>query len=296
MTLIGISLRQEHVEVLTDTAACLRGFSGRLFHCDKIAVLPHRDAAILTAGGHYFGSKVRVALEDLASLVSFEQILPLAPETLRELYADHLSQGHAERPQRVFLIGLSETADSFVGFTYDAEEDFNPRPLEPVHLQPMPNSHRPCPADVAAFLREAETDGLGEQDLAAEIAADWSELPPFPRPKDAFEWGRTALYVREHCALQEFNKTMVAGSAYLTRIERGSVTTVHLLDFNDTGDELRRLVRGTQHPVAQLDVCPDCDSGKAYLDCHLADQIDQPCGCGSGEPFRRCCMVSSVEL
>jgi uncharacterized protein YchJ len=31
-----------------------------------------------------------------------------------------------------------------------------------------------------------------------------------------------------------------------------------------------------------------CDSGKRFVDCHPADQIDQPCGCGSGETFGEC--------
>lgn len=75
---------------------------------------------------------------------------------------------------------------------------------------------------------------------------------------------------------------------------RGEITTRRVYRYADGGEEFLHMVSGTQHPQGQVAACP-CDSGKTYLDCHLAERYadGHTCDCGSGEPFRDCCMVSN---
>jgi hypothetical protein len=119
------------------------------------------------------------------------------------------------------------------------------------------------------------------------FCAEWQAQPkrqaPGPPPS-----GPISPWIRDHRSLQDFGKTIVAGRLYLTRMERGLVTIVELLEFDDHGDELLKLVDWTQHPTAQARPC-HCDSGKGSPDCHPADWYadGHPCDCGSGKPFGR---------
>lgn len=83
---------------------------------------------------------------------------------------------------------------------------------------------------------------------------------------------------------------LIAGDLFHTTLRQGEYTTRRVHRFDDTSAEFQRMVSNTLHPVGQLGPCA-CRSGKRYVDCCLAPQLDKPCVCGSGETLAACCSV-----
>lgn len=54
----------------------------------------------------------------------------------------------------------------------------------------------------------------------------------------------------------------------------------------------RTMVKFSDHPVSQLSPCLCCDSGKLFVDCHMRENFDKPCMCGSKTTLGECCAIT----
>lgn len=285
MTLVGIATYEDRVEILTDTFAygpLLR----RTGHTSKVEVLPHIDAAVAGQGSSYFTLGVKA--EAAASMMKdFDALQAVLPQICRDVWQ------HVDQPAEgtIFLAGYSESSSAFVAYRHLAENNFEPEPIKGLHIMPSPYL-MPINAFEADRMRAEAGDAAAELKT---ILADWSAVPPRDAPADLIEWGTLALAVREQRTVKSPPKirVMVAGKLVLTQIERGLIVTNTILDFDDEG-ELEEMVAGTLHPRAQVGLC-QCESGKAAIDCHIAEVADKPCLCGSEKPLRECCMLTDDQ-
>jgi hypothetical protein len=288
MTLISIAASGDSAEFITDSMAYTQNL-GKLGHTSKSMPIPHLDAAVLGRGDSIFTAEAKSTLLHQSSMVeTFDELLAAAPTYLRDLQR-HVIEDLGDTfinlsPVAMYLVGWSHQRNKFEAHYLAQEDDFEPTKISGLHTYPASWAERPTKLELSRLQKERPTDEL------AEFWKDWQAKPKRPVPRDIKEWAGLADEIRYTRSLQDFAKTIVGGSLYYTRLERESITTIRLFDFNDTGDELLQLVGWNQHPVTQQRPC-HCDSGKTFLECHLADYYadGHPCDCGSGKPFGECC-------
>ena len=294
MTLIALACYGDHAEFVTDSMAYSRNLR-RLGTATKSVVLHHLDAAILTSGDGLFSAETRSYLtqsRDLLDQNTFDTLIEAAPAWLRDAWRAVQSAvaGYKLDDSTVYLVGFSEAAGEYRAYHFASEHDFNPEPIVGLHMAPTPGDYRPSDMEADKIGRDfADLDGI------TEFIASWKAKPAHPVPAGLDDWFKVGLEARTR-STQNFLRILVGGSIYYTRLERGYASTMKLFDFDDTGDNLLELVGFTQHPAAQLRPCW-CGSGKRHLDCHLAEFLDEPCGCGApGRLFRDCCMIPAGEV
>lgn len=287
MTLIAFATYPDRIEFVTDTAS----YTDRVTHmraCTKHLILPHLDAAVLAQGDQVFGDLAgSSALQVSSQVITFDELVESAPEWLTNLW-EMRSEERANMPDSmVVLLGYSLMLGRFVAYAFTSEDGFAQREIPGLFVTPSPWRLAPSEIELGRFRTYVAERDDGEQLIEAWLS--WDAGQP---PKSVGEWVELACQVREQRAMQPFGHVIVAGRVLHTRLERGSVHTRRVHEFDDSGEEFLRLVAGTHHPQAQLSPCV-CGSGKRALDCHLADELDDTCGCASGQRFRECCMVVS---
>ncbi|GAA1154969.1 hypothetical protein [Nocardioides aquiterrae] len=291
MTLIAIACKGDHAEFVTDSMSYTKNL-GKLGHTSKSMLIPHLDAAVLTAGDGAFGAEAKSTVLHQSGMVqTFDDLVEAVPAWLGDL-EDHLLNELGDRhlklaPPTVFLVGWSHRRKKFDAYHLATENGFEPERISGVHVMPATWTERPTTIELNRLRDEAP-------DIHPGVWDEWRKKPKRPVPRGLGEWMTLGYEVRAHRTLQDFAKTIVGGRLYYTRLERGHISTMQLAEFDDHGEELDKLVGWTQHPVAQQRPC-HCESGKTFLECHLAEWYadGHTCDCGSGKPFGECCMTAT---
>lgn len=283
MTLIAIKAHDDHAEFITDTLSWTPGMR-HLGRCTKYALLSHLDGAILTQGDTQFGADAKTAAMLAGNQASsLDDLRAGLTRALRRLWAPHAQQPAVE-PSLVLVVGYSAARERFTLTQYASDDDFAAVDLDGLFVHPSPVGIRPSAVELDRAIAHAG--------LSAEDAATWQARPEGPAPTSLEEWARLAVVARQERAL-DLNprlKVPVAGTVFHTRLERSAAFTQAIYEFDDTGEELQRLVAGTLHPLGQLGACP-CGSGQRLLDCCLVKDFDEPCDCGSGTALSECCAL-----
>ncbi len=247
--------------------------------------MPHLDAILATQGDHTFGVAAQIEFGELD--VSFDDTADHAPQMLRSAW-NSLGERTPETEGSAFFIGNSTKAGEFVAYRYLAEHNFEPEQVTGAHIMPTPLTYRP---------QSFEVERLGWLDENPQWREEWTEQPELPAPASRAQWIDLADAARTHRALfpDPRFRVIVAGKLMWTRIAPGRIRTEVIHEFNDTGDELDRLVANTLHPRAQIAPC-GCGSDKRALDCHITAAADEPCPCERyNKTFRNCCMLTDAE-
>lgn len=288
MTLIAIAAAEDRASILTDTWSYTR--SGRdLGRASKVLPVPHLEMVTVTQGDCSFGrlwsSIVPQMAQDVADFDGF--LAAGVSQVLRDAYA--FAGGEARVGEvAVFVVGWSPTASRFRAVGYSSYDGFAEFELQGLFVHPSPLSLRPHDLELARFDADvAKAPRPGD----AENRAVLTSLPtPTRAPASPEEWAQLALEARQrsYLAVSTRLKVFVGGSAMLTELERGFVGTAKLFDFDDSAEEMARIMNGTLHPIGQAGPCP-CGSGERYRDCCIAKALDETCYCGSGETLGACC-------
>ncbi|UFN44512.1 hypothetical protein [Nocardioides okcheonensis] len=296
MTLIAFAIYPDRAEIITDTAAY--ALNGSAFgRTSKVVTIPHLDTAVMTQGDTVFGNDAKAATMQVAAQVAtFDQLVEHLADPLRDLWCQRREEWAGAAESVVFVVGYSPRAERFVAYGFATErDDLEPFAIDRPWVMPCPWDLRPDELQVSRFLAEdaamAAADG---EDPMGQMFVDqrWSRTPELAPPADVETWDDLARQVREQRAVNSpWRSTFVAGDVFHTKLEQGSTTTARRFTFDDEGDDFLAMIHGTQHPIAQLMEC-QCGSGERAIECHLAEQLDDPCGCkDSGKTFRECCAV-----
>lgn len=171
--------------------------------------------------------------------------------------------------------GWSPAARSFRALVFASDRMFDP--FEPVGVfsQPGPLDAQPSELEEEQYRR---LGSLRERSEAAWFAG----RPPLQAPRNTADWVQLGRRVREQRALIVAGahglKVAVGGALHLTTLKLGEQTTRRVHRFDDTGDQLARLVAGTRYPVAMAAPC-ECGSGRLMAGCHGSDPAS-----GSAQP------------
>ena len=298
MTMIAFATYGDRAEIITDSASYNQNGSA-IGRTSKVLTIPHLDAAVATQGDSLFGVLAKSAVLQVAGqLATFDDVVAAMPRHLREIWAERREDWADASDSIIFLLGYSARSERFEAYLFATDRgDLEPSRVGAPWVTPCPWSFKPSLVDVKR-LREWSRDAAaaaGEADQGHEAVQLWMTKPPMTAPATVDEWVDLAKQVREERALSGYATVYVAGDVFYTRIARGEATTRKVHTYDDEGDEFLQMIEGTQHPVAQLMPCW-CESGKAFLDCHLAPQLDERCQCNmSDKTFRECCAVTPEQ-
>lgn len=289
MTLIAFACDAQQACIVTDTMVYTTRAVTRIAHSTKVHPLPHIDSAMMSQGDGAFGLFAQATIGgDAQETADFDELVAVAPKSLAALWGHQLDEGEPDHryPTTAFLVGYSPSAQRFRAYGFASEHGFVPFEIAGLWVMPAPWSNRPSDLELSRIRAEWADDPK-----AMALLDEWSQKPEAATPDSIEQWVMLALATRYERALSPFCRTLVGGGAMLTTITRGNATSTRMFDFDDDDpDEFERLVAGTLHPVGQRGPCP-CGSGKRFLDCHLAERLDDPCWCGTGATVRNCCMV-----
>jgi hypothetical protein len=294
MTLIAISASKNRADILTDTWSYSGG--GRRIGSDsKVHSIPHLDMASATQGSCEFEALWNLGAIALAMHVgSFDGFVQEAGPYLRAAWGD--VRERPRTPSFVSIIGYSPEESRFRAYQFDSGSDFERQDLEAPFIIPAPTDMRPSELELAR-LKGSLLAGQSESDRAEilTLLEDWHQKPGLIAPTTVKGWVQLGKHARENRALAQSAssgmKVFVAGDLFHAVLKRGEFTTSRVHRFNDSGAEFAQLVAGTLHPISQYGPCTFCDSGRPYVDCHLASFATQPCPCASDKPFQACCSV-----
>lgn len=286
MTFIAFACKGDHADIATDSAAYLAN-GAKFGRSTKILTINHLDAAVLTQGDGLFSSEAKAALLLVSNQLaaSFDELADQAPDLLRTVW-DGLDDGSNRYNSTVYLVGYSPRRGAFDAYGFASEHGFEPWRITGLHATPSRFSQQPNALDLERALAEGW--------LSAEDAEAWGAMPAAAVPAEATDWAMLAIETRAQRSLTRAGKVFVAGDLYLTKLDRGSVSTFKAWEFDDSGDEFRQMVQGTDHPLVQLGPCP-CESGRRAIDCCTPKAAGVPCACWSGKTFGDCCMVDSLD-
>lgn len=297
MTMIAFATYGDRAEFITDSASYLANGAG-LSHCTKAVPLPHLDMAVLAQGDSVFAVDAKTIVMQVAGQVStFDGVVRSTPEHLRTHWALRLEEYADAKPAKVFLLGYSQDDERFTAWELASDVgDFEPLRIDQPYVLPCPWGVRPDERQ-AERLHEWDREQAakwGVEPLGDRIVERWLSRPAMAAPASIEEWVTVAKVVRKE-RTDEYASVIVAGDVFHTRIGRGEVTTQRIHSYDDSfqSEDFQAMVAGTQHPLGQLLPCI-CGSGTRALECHLADQLDEICGClRSGKTFRECCAVDA---
>jgi hypothetical protein len=286
MTMIGFATYGDSAELVVDTAA----FSPHMRHVattTKFLTLHHLSAWVITGGDQGFGLNAKLTLVDNAH-TTFDDLVAETPEALRWVWEKTNFRDTKDPDGQVYLVGYSESAGAFTAHRFLKDHDFEPEHVENgFHIQPAAITFRPNDAELDELRRNFP-------DLS-DFIEEWALESPPNKPQGEAEWIDLVLEIRHgRSAIRPSLKVLVAGSAIWTRMTREASMTIKMMDFNDHGAELEKIVAGTLHPRAQVGPCDECDSGRPLMDCCL--QTDIPCPCGNAEAtLAECCLLTPAD-
>jgi len=165
-----------------------------------------------------------------------------------------------------------------------------------VFVQPIPHTYRANPTTIDRLFREMKGRPELDEGLVERLCEQWAAKPEAPVPDTLEDWVLLAETSRESRSMRgPFGRVYVAGRLFLTRLELDLTYTQKVWDFDDSEENMRRMVSESDHPLSQLGPCP-CGSGETFLACHLAKvPDDQPCLCGQDKPFVKCCRLDAHQ-
>lgn len=292
MTLIAISVDDAGAQILTDTWSYSPAAS-RIGRVSKVLSLPHLDLAVATQGSQHFG----LVWDSIAAVLStqvqdFDEFDHRSVASLAVAWAETLESNPDASRSVAFHVGWSAAAGRFVAVAHASDNGFQPEPLDELFVHPSPLSVRPSEIEARHLAALIGDDELGQANLEVLRGR------PVPQPPDDMAgWASLALAARERAMLPAATrlKTLVGGTAMLTTLTREGVMTYKLLEFDDTGDELAKVLAGSMHPIGLAGPCP-CGSGGTYRECCVEKHIDDPCLCGSGRSSGLCCAVTTSTV
>jgi uncharacterized protein YchJ len=287
MTLVSFALYGDRAEFVVDTASYTQNVE-QMGQCTKFTVIQHVDTVILNQGDGPFGYIVKSgALQIGAQTTGYDELVNTIPEHARQYWATQIADRGELSDSVFFLIGWSAKAERFAAHGFASERNFKPFEITSTFVMPTPWDTKPSDLELTRFRNYAAN--RPDRD---EIAALWAPKPPMRVPTNIDDWRNLGLKVREHRSLSgTTGRVIVAGDLIHGRLKQGRFTSQRLHRFNDAGEEFLQMVAFTAHPQSQTLPCW-CDSGKTFIDCHLAPALDTTCGCGSGQTFRECCAVT----
>jgi len=292
MTLIAFATYGDRAEFITDTASYTR-YVESMGRTTKHLTLNHIDTAVLAQGDSLFGDYVQVgALQAGGQAADYDQLVDDSQEWVSRYWCqvrDDAADPDKISDSAIFFIGWSNRHQAFTAHALDSADGFVPRRIRSAWVTPSPFTYRPSRIE-ARRAREWMDDA--DDARTEEHMARWQGRPVLQAPGSVAEWVELAKTVRDQRALESYLRVIVAGQVIHTRLERGAVTSRVVHEFTDAGEEFQQLIAFTKHPQAQTMPCW-CESGKRFVDCHLAPTLDEPCGCRSGQTFRECCAVAS---
>ena len=295
MTLIAFSTNKNRADILTDTWSYTSG-DRRIGAASKLHAISHLDMAHAVQGSCEFEALWSIGASGLAMHVgSFDGFVQEAGPYLLDAWNEVVERDRRE-PSVVFIIGYSPEESRFKAYQFDSGSDFERQDLEAPFIIPAPTDIRPSELELAR-LKGSLLAGQSESDRAEILTVfeDWHQKPGLIAPTTVKGWVRLGKHARESRALAPSVtsglKVFVAGDLFHAVLKRGEFTTSRVHRFNDSGAEFAQLVAGTLHPISQYGPCSYCDSGRSFVDCHLASFATQPCPCGSDKPFEACCSV-----
>lgn len=292
MTFIGIRCTGGTAEIVTDSVCYTYG--GTSFReKTKVHPFPHRDAAITGFGDGPLLVAAGLNAEIASTRTSgFDEMVDTAPEWLADAASLVEPSPGVVSSSSIFLVGRSEREGAYVAYRFTTAEDLQPCRVPGLFVHPTPFGLRPSPSELEWTRQLWQDDPRASRADLERFLEEWSKVPE-PAIQDAADWITMATLAREQRSLSGWLlRVWVAGSLYVTRMRPGAIRTNRVYTFDDTGEELRRLVAGSRHPLGQINPCGFCDSGLPALDCCLVNQLDEPCECLSGHTFRDCCMVT----
>ena len=221
-------------------------------------------------GGMDFSELLRGVLWGPADVADFDAFTAALPESLRGVWVA-VSQGRAaagyddEDSRMLVAVGWSPIAGSFKAVMFSSDHDFEPHPLSGPFSQPSPLDVRLSRPEADQYRR------LGS--LPGDLLERWERQPPLHAPRNTAGWVELGQRVREQRSMlypdDTCLKIVVGGELHATTLRRGELTTRRVHTFDDTGEDLLRLVQGTAHPVSLASPC-GCLSGRLFGDCHAA--------------------------
>lgn len=296
MTFVAAYADDQTAWLVTDTATYTPNLRTLDRGANKVRTLPSIDAAYLVQGSTQFGWHV-AGMVDRLLLEDFDELTAGAPRLLRAVWAEVVADPPDGVPLGLSLavfVGWSPAAARFRAIAYGSHDGFEPQPVDGLLLYPTPWTNRPSAYELAevAEMGQPLVDLTGLDDVAAVLA--WrAARPDVETPGSLPEMGALAAWVRAEQPSQP-TKIPMLGAAWATVLGRGVAMQTKVAEFDDSPATLAPVLAGTMHPLGQVGPCW-CGSGRAQLDCHLADQAEAPCTCGSGYPFAACCRLPDTD-
>lgn len=280
MTMVVIACRDDRAIVMTDSMAYTEMVK-RVGSSSKVMPLPHISTLIVSQGDADFGITAKAWLEQSSEDHDFDGLVEEAPRLLAEVWERMRPHLGPESEGTIFLVGYSASEGRFKACGFAADDGFRRFDIDGMFVMPTPWHLRPSPLEEGRICRPDAPQH------AQEVFAQWVTCEPPTIPATVENWVSLAFVIRESRALQPFGRVLVGGSAYLTILTKDEVSTTKMFDFDDEG-EMEQLVAGTWHPRALPAPCP-CGSEKPFEECHLLQQLAEPCVCGSGAAAGDCC-------
>lgn len=298
MTLIAIHTHDNTAEIISDTIEYTP--NGRHVHDtgrNKSWVLSNGIAVTAGSGNTHLADRWFHTAEDhAANTDDFEEFAATTGPLIKETWerVTRISKGRIDDPPNVYHVGWSPNTGTFKAYAYAPSNDYNPVDVTGLHTFPSPWSHRPSAIE-RAYVAERFLHFDFDPVQVADAMEVWTQRPPLDPPETIHGWADIADQIRRERALEQSGGVIIGGKLHHLTINRhgvGARQTIHL--FNDTPAETAYLVSGTLHPLCQASPC-GCGSGRRWIDCHLADELDDPCTCGSDVPLARCCAITNPE-
>lgn len=302
MTFIGIETTPATADIYTDTWSYMTN-ARTLGSYTKVLPILHLKAAVVVQGSVAFGSAWKGRADQLSeTATTFDEFNELAPERIRQAWRGAQGEGRADfGPALVLHVGFSSERKTFETVAFHSFTGFEPEILAGPFVHPSPLGIKPSDYELVRYAKGVvETDNPEHRTT---LEANFKTMTAWPlmadEPRTPEEWTEIAETARQDRSIRmtvaSQMKILVGGELHRTRLSMvGGIYQQRIHSFNDQGEELAQVVRGTAHPLAQLAPC-SCGSDKMQLECCTAPYLDEPCQCGSGANLRACCAVASVE-
>ena len=306
MTLIAFRTAPDVAEIVTDTWTY--NASGRHFaNTTKVHPMVHANTVAIGRGNQGFTFHVHALLAPQSGFVRSLDDLRTKVDIPSACHSAHLmterEQGGAPVGDcTLYLVGYSESRETFEAYEYETSNGYREVPVTGFHVTPSPWGIRPRQSELehwVALMHDASRWGDNADAARAQCDADHEVLTSWPAqeavaaPDTVESWALLAERVRQDRAAAHPSTGMkipVGGDVHLTRLVKGAVSTATIWTFDDTREGLKDVMRGTLSGLGLSLPCP-CDSGQAFLDCHIPAALTDACPCGSGSALAACCLA-----
>ena len=263
-------------------------------------LLPNRAAAVSAQGSGLLSGPLGRMVERRADVENVDQLNAVLAAELPVMWQQACAAA-AKRGERAgvdltptdsvaFTAGYSPAAGRCVATGFASDSGFVRWEVTDPFVHPSPLNLAPSPLELGRLARTWA-------DLPDMLAAldQWAARPTLTALRTDEQWAVLAELCREERAMAEVQdgfKVLLGGDVHLTTLHRdGSTEQRCVHTFDDSTEQLTRLLAGTLHPFGQAGRCP-CGSDSRFVDCCLAGLAERPCPCGTGRTFEDCCSIS----